>query len=506
MTAGEPVNPIASDVRHQAAPGLVASAPVRVLGHAYLLIALVLEPLTFDPAYFWAQTQPSPVDRLLLPKVLVLAATVALGVLVWLLGSPDIRLASLGRHVRRAPASLVLAWLAIAALVVSTVFATSPLALALTGSNYRLDGALVTGMWLALVPLTFAVMRRLRNKTAWLGYAAFSLALISAYLLVQAYGLEPLSFINHALARTPPTVSATLGHASLASIFVGTGVLVFGILSVAGAPGSRRGLWGALAVLCSASVAAAGGRAGQVALATAWVALAILVVLKRRTLVRPLVVVSLLSVVAFGIVGVTSVHGRGKLVSYSSVAAGDNASFNHRLITWRAGIAAIAERPLFGYGADQAAETLWQHVTPAEERRLYTGFINADEVPSAVRNGQILIYKNDVTGKQSFLRMNYDKAHNYFIDLGLANGLVALALFLAMVIVLLRRLWRSGSVVALAAGVVVAYYLLAGMAWFGTVNVDPFVWTLAGIGLAAAFESTRGAHDGYEPVSRSDGA
>lgn len=480
------------------------SVVVQVLGHGFLLFALVLEPLAFDPAYFWTASAPSPMDRLLLPKVLVLAATVAIGVLVWLLGSPDIRLSNISRHLRRAPASLVLAWLSIAAILVSTLFATSPLALALTGSNYRLDGALVTGMWLALVPLAFGVIRRLGNTTTWLGYAAVSLFLITAYLLIQAYGFEPMSLINHAMARTPPHVSATLGSASVASIFVGTGVLVFGVLSVAGAQGSRRNLWTAMAVLCSAGVAAAGGRAAQLSLAVAWLVLAILVVRTRRTLLRRMLGVSVLALVAFGVVGLTTTYGLMKLNTYSAVAAGDNGSFNHRLITWRAGIAAIAERPLFGYGADQAAKTLWQHVTPAEERRLFTEFIRADEVPSAIRHGEILVYKSDTTGTQKVVRMNYDKAHDYFIDLGLANGLIALALFLAMVAALSWQLWRSGSMIALAAGVVIAYYLFAGLAWFGTVNVDPFVWAIAGIGLAAALESRQLEHDSSDPIASSD--
>lgn len=375
----------------------------------------------------------------------MLCATVALGVLVWLLGSPGVRLARMGAHVRRSPAALVLSWLAIAAVLVSAFFATSPLALALTGSNERLDGALVTALWLALVPLSFAVLRRIPDRRTWVHYTAFSFFIISAYLLVQAYGVEPLALANPALTRAPDMVAATLGHPSLAGIFEGIGVLFFGILFVSGAGMRERTLWGAMAVACSAGAAAAGGRAGQVGIVVAWLALASIVVVRRRDLLRPMLVISALALGAFVAVGFTAPYGFKKLDSYTTVAAGDNASFNHRLITWRAGVAAIAGRPVFGYGADQAADTVWKHVSPAEERKLYTEFIRPDEVASATRHGRILTYKQSKTGKNAFVRMNYDKAHDYFIDLGLANGLVALGLFLAMVGALLWRLWRSGS-------------------------------------------------------------
>lgn len=466
--------------------GGAASFAIRVLGHAYLLVALVLGPLSFDPAYLWSHTPPTLINQLLLPKVLVLCLAVALGVLVWLLASPDVRLARMGAYLRVAPTSLVLVALAIAGVLVSAFFATTPLALALTGSNYRLDGALIAAMWLALVPLTYAVVRRIGRASAAIPYLAFTFSFMSVYLLVQAYGLEPLALANPALTRVPSIVAATLGNSSLAGNFVGIGVVLFGILHVANARDPRRGLWGAVTVLSSAGVAAAGGRASQLSIAAAWLVLVLLVLRRRRELLRRMLVVSTLSLVAFAAVGYTAAHAAWKLATYAAVAAGDNGSFNDRLITWRAGIAAIAERPLFGYGADQAAETVWQHVSPTQERQLFAQFIKRQEVPSATRYGRVLVYKDAATGKQAFVRMNYDKAHDYFIDFALAHGVLALALFLIMAVALMWRLWRSRSILAVAAGVVVAYYLFAGLAWFATVSVDPTVWAIAGLGLAAA--------------------
>lgn len=467
------------------------TALVKILGHTYLVLGLLIAPLAFDPRYLWSVAAPSLVNRLLLPKVLVLCATVAVGVLTWLVGSPEVQLRTLGRFLRTSPRTLVLTWLTIGAVVLSAFFATIPLALALTGSNARLDGALITAMWLALLPLTFAVVNRLKSAEAALPYAAIAFVVVTAYLLSEAYGLDPLSLVNPNILPTPRLVAATMGHPSIASLFEGIGIVLFGLLFLLTPIGGKRFIWAVVAILCSAGIGAAGGRAAQVGVAATWLAFFIVVLKDHRSLLRSLLVISVFAAGAFGIGALTTGYGVEKLATYDAVAAGDNASFNHRLITWRAGIAAIAERPAFGYGAGQAATTVWQHVTPAEERQLFTEFIKPDEVASATRHGKILTYKNDKTGKYAFLRMNYDKAHNYFIDLGLANGLIALALFMATMVLLLWRLLRSRSVVALAAGAAVVYYLIATLAWFPTVNVDPFMWAVAGLGLGGAFLADR---------------
>lgn len=460
--------------------------PLKGLAHGFFFVTFVLGPLAIDPTFVFSRTRVTYFAPLLMPKLLVLCVSVALGLLVWLLASPQLRLRSLTANVARARPLFLVAWATVVAVLVSVLFAKMPAALALTGSNVRFDGALVTALWLCLAPLAYVVVVRTRLTTAPVLYIAGIYAVLSGWLLAEAYGFEPVSLVNPSFRGVPQGVIATLGNSSLAGIFVGAGALLFGFAFVTQKRMLPRLLWALVTVLSSAAMAAAGGRAAQLGLIVFWLAFLAFVLTRRRSALPAMAVISILAACSFGVVGATAPHGERKLASYSTVLAGENLSVNERLITWKAGVLAILHRPFFGYGADQAATTVWQYTTKKQQRLLFLSFIKPSEVASAVRHGKVIVYKSSGSGKLAYVVTNFDKAHNYFIDFGIAFGLVPLLLLVITIMSILAATIRSRSWLANITGVLLAYYLFCGMAWFPTLTLDPFFWALAGVGVAAA--------------------
>lgn len=454
--------------------------------HAYCLLAFVVGVVAVSPLALMRISGAEA--EFLVAKVVVLLAAVVVGLITWMLGAEDIGAHNLATRLYKATADLKILGLAVIAALVSSWFAISPVAVSLLGSPVRWDGSAITALWWCLVPLSFLLGRRHASSRVGImvSYAAVGMALGSAVTLVQAYGLYPLHVLN---SEIPPAFADLLGNASLASIFAGVGVVLFGLLAVFLAASWRQRAVLVVALLASGAVGATGGRSAQVGIGLVWILALAHIYLHKKKFIRRFVWISIAMLLTFTVTALSSGVGRWKLASYQAVVEGSNGSLNARIVTWKAGVAAILQRPFFGYGADMAAVTVWQYVTPGEAHLLYRQFMTGKEARTAVRYGSILFYKDDKTGKTNHVVANYDKAHNYFIDLGLANGLIVLVSFFVAVTVMLYRMVRARSSVAQAIGLALAFFLISELAWFASIVVDPYVWALVGVGLAAVGHS-----------------
>lgn len=105
-------------------------------------------------------------------------------------------------------------------------------------------------------------------------------------------------------------------------------------------------------------------------------------------------------------------------------------------------------------------------------------------------SGNIMAFR-DSTGRLVTPRLGWDKAHNYMVDLGLTAGIPSVALFLVFLVAGQVALWRSGS--PLKEGVAVGWisFMVFGLAWFGTISLDPVIWVLVGAGLGAGVRNLR---------------
>ena len=82
--------------------------------------------------------------------------------------------------------------------------------------------------------------------------------------------------------------------------------------------------------------------------------------------------------------------------------------------------------------------------------------------------------------------MNPYGVHNYFLDIAFASGLPALLLFYGLFCSpALKLLYEARTPLALATLLALSTYLLYGMFWFATQNVDPLIWALVGLGIGS---------------------
>ena len=101
------------------------------------------------------------------------------------------------------------------------------------------------------------------------------------------------------------------------------------------------------------------------------------------------------------------------------------------------------------------------------------------------RNAYV-IYELPGQGRQA-TTVTVDKAHNYLLDLVVVSGWIAGSLFMLAVVAGLILLIRSKNVLARAVALSTIVYLLFGLTWFATLQVDPIVWTLFGIGIGSTW-------------------
>jgi O-antigen ligase len=304
---------------------------------------------------------------------------------------------------------------------------------------------------------------------------ATALALLT---LLEAAGLAPMPF-----GADAGNVSATMGHQGYVAAFLGVALVVWtswkllsGRIALADC---------AVTAILSAALVASGGRAGLLAAVIVLLAFAAALTRHKRRH-KGLLVVGLVMLVAATATVLTLPHAQQRLQRLGTAVEGMDPAVNHRLIYWQVAVKAIYDRPLFGHGVGALSRAAWQLATPQQADALILEFLPDSLAQDAVRIGNLAFYREPLSRALHVKIMRPFKVHNYFLDLALASGLPALLAFTGFVLSSCRILYRAKTPLTLAVLLGLATYLLYGMVWFATLNVDPIIWGLLGAGLGSA--------------------
>ncbi len=180
----------------------------------------------------------------------------------------------------------------------------------------------------------------------------------------------------------------------------------------------------------------------------------------------------------------TSPHAQTRLERLGIAVQGQDPATSHRLIFWQVGLRAIFERPLSGYGIDAFGNAAWFFASPEEAREMITEFLPRETAEQSLRLGKLVLYRNPEAGLVLAALEPY-RIHNYLLDIAFASGVPVALLFMGFIAASLRALYRARTPLSLATALALLTYLLYGMAWFATPNVDPLVWGLLGLGLGS---------------------
>ncbi len=461
----------------------------RVASGIFWAALFLVYPLVLNyPLLVTTRAAPNGALATVAAKAVALVALTILGILLWLITTPDLNLRDLGRRWAAQPNHWKWLTIFLIVLVASGLFAIKGFFYALQGDSVRYDGLLFELCWYLMAALAAAMVRRSGDPVPALRWAAAGGLVIAAWATLQAYGIEPFYFLNHIFVLyTYGMPAASLGHQAIVAGYLATLTVIWSawlVLEGGRQPKRLLGSW-LIPPALTVGLVASGGRAGLVAAAVLWIVF--LVAWGRQKPYRMVALwVSLSLLIAGMAVALTNHHGGHRIDSLAVAARGQNPSLNHRFITWEAGLKAILHRPITGYGPDAFAIEVWKYTSPAQARRLFTEFIPKAEAAHAVRKGTALVYVNPKIHRVGVLNMNYDKAHNYFIDLGVASGVVALALFIGYLLSSWRFLLRYGGAFGIATTLAILTFLLFAEAWFYTIDIDPMIWGLLGLGLGVA--------------------
>ena len=455
------------------------------LHHAYWFSLFVITPLLLSPTTLFT-LDASGVESTPLARAVFCWLLVTGGVVVLLKSFPDIRLRDLPSVVKRLPLPLKVMSVFLVVLGASTRATSAAPVAPLLGSDVRYDGTLIQIGWYLLVLVSAGMSStRIVSPNQLVRYVATGAAITSTWIVLQAYHVDPLTFLSRS-HLVPDYAAGALGHGAIASGYIAMCLMVV----IGTARGRRHWLgWRILVIpLLVVGMLAAGGRTGLVAVvATAVLALGYLS-LSHRLNRQIVVVAAVVSLVALGTLLIVPQAG-SRARTVANAFAGNDASFNHRVITWRVATRIIRANPLRGIGADGFAYAVWDHTRPEEQRQLLSEVIGRVPAPGSYRtSGNVVVYRDADTGAVTSLAVQWDKAHNYYLDLALANGVPSLVLFVTFLATALWNLVRSESAFSQAVALALIVFAIYGLAWFFTVNLDPFLWGLTGAALGQGRE------------------
>lgn len=457
------------------------------------VLAFVVYPLAFDVRWYMA---PQVVDPILWAKSATLVALASCSVVVLLVASPQIHLWSLPAALLRAPLVVQLIGAAIVLLLVGVVTATrSAPVIGLIGTTIRYDGAfLQIGSLLAFLAVGRAIRASRAMERAYLVMFSVTGVLVATFVAFQSTGAHVWAWLGLS-EFTSHDPSATIGHPSLASAYIAMGAALLTVLSVARKDGPhariRTVVTLAGAVFLAFCAPLAGGRAATVALFlvlgfgaafSAWQGQ------RPRRFRNAAVFLAVMGSLAMGLSATDFARDSSK--SLGAVVDGADQSWNSRLATYGVAIRALQAQPVRPYGVGAFATVAWENASESQVRQMVKEFVPSGARDSVGRVGDAIVYHDPDTGRPVLIRAVYDKAHNYVLDMWLSFGPFATLAMVLLVVAILWTLGRSPSSTAHAAAVAGLVYAILAQAWFPTINLEPVVWSVLGIGWGVAQRST----------------
>lgn len=287
--------------------------------------------------------------------------------------------------------------------------------------------------------------------------ASVACVLVSLYALAQAAGIDPIVWSENVdVSRT----RSTLGNAAFLGAYLAMIVPVSARIALMGSQDVR---WRTVHTLAAMS--------GVAALLTtqtrgAWLGaivggMAMLALESERVMARPARTAAFAGTALLALVLLATVSPLGPRIR--SIADPATGTGRGRTLQWGRTVELVADRPVLGWGPETYASTFPKYIDARFEKT-----VRRDVVP--------------------------DRAHNVFLDLAAASGLLGVAAWIALLglvgVILVRKLHRDALTVGLAGGC--AAYLVQLQFSFPLADLDTVFWLFAGMAVGPTLaRSTR---------------
>jgi hypothetical protein len=438
----------------------------------FVVFPLWLEPLT------WSLGLPAQWS-MLMPKATVLGLAWTIGLLAVMLTYQDYTLTRSILAVRRWPLALTALLVLALFLVVDGWLLPGNVVINWFG-YFRVDGLLMQAAWYSLSLLAAALIYR-HPKSHPLRWALVGALLVSVWTLLQVFDLEPLRVFN------PNAVKSTEALGSIGNVGLNAAYLSVVLAAFLATQTRIRAMSLFAVALLTAAIFATGNRSTPAALLLTFGCFVIYLIYKKQyTFARSLSVYGITALLAASALYVSQPSAAPLFNRLNTTLQGQDNSLNVRRVFWQASWQAISNQPLWGSGLSGLHRAFWRELPvevqlPTVRVRLPPEAENIILLPNAQ-----VIYELPGRGRQA-TTVTVDKAHNYLLDLVIVSGWIAGGLFIIAVLAGLNLLFRSHNLLARAVALSTTVYLLFGLTWFATLQVDPIVWTLFGIGIGSAW-------------------
>ncbi|MDZ7703693.1 MAG: O-antigen ligase family protein [Trueperaceae bacterium] len=363
------------------------------------------------------------------------------------------------------------------------------IAVNILGSSVRFDGFLVQAGWYVLAIVTAGlVYARGGDVEQPLRFLIVGAVLSALWALAQAYGFEPVSLLySEPLTYNEDRVA--YGPMALTGL---TAAHLAVVLTAFVALQKRFRVLPALVVMVlAAALIATGNRTAPAALMLTVGGLALSYLVRRRY--WHVGVISLYAIVALGalvLVQTTRSVPIEQLERTTQLVRGSDTSFQTRLVFWTAGIRGMFDYPLTGLGPNGFNQIFWQHLSREEKLPIIKHDLPDGAKDIMLSPRTLLSYRlpeQTDEDRPILATITMDKAHNYLLDMIIASGWPSAILFLSAIGSGVAMMLRSGRREARAVALATCVYVLFGLTWFATLQVDPIVWGLFGVGIGAVW-------------------
>ncbi|HEX21591.1 MAG TPA: hypothetical protein ENH19_02935 [Actinobacteria bacterium] len=407
-----------------------------------LLIPLAINPWGFQPYS--------------LIKVTIFFGLLLIGVFFWLLGASihgalRVRLSRLHLFI----------FIYLLAAAASTIFSVSRTT-AIFGWFMRYDGLLALLSYALLFTLIYQLFSNQKRALDYLSILLLASIIVCVYAVFEFFGYS----LFPELALDGSRLAALWGNPGFLGGFLTLTIPVSLALII------NKNYRSSEAILATVNLILALPVLYLSHTKSAWIGVGLgifilLVVYRHRLNLRILIIgfIALLLFLSVVLVGSASTNQDVDLRSASINKINMNESA--RLLYWRVALVSLAKRPIFGYGPD-TFNYAYRLNRPADWK---------------VR---------DTEGRP------VDKAHNEFLQTASNMGILGLAAYLALLIALVGGLIKGaraagGEKEAVLWGLTASIiaYLIFIQAYFSTVELSPFFWSLAAIGMALCEKNYR---------------
>lgn len=354
------------------------------------------------------------------------------------------------------------------------------------GAVERADGLLWQGLWLSLLPLFAWIMPTLfqSQKALRALHLFWGMAVVGTFLwtALQTAGIEPTRWVYSGFQTSMP--AAGLGHQAQTGFIASVAWVVTLILVTE----RQVGRLGYFCLICGAATTSLSmGRTGIITGLLGTGLYGLMLILRRVNWWEKKRYLFSCVLIFMSLVAATLLSNTiDRADTIRQAASGQDASFNHRLLLWKAGVQVVKEYPLLGQHSTTVNDMIWPRLNKGEVRELLTEYGDRQAILTghySFKNNVLAIEKD--RGKSSVQMVDWDKFHNNYLEIATRSGLITLILYLTFILILFLRLWTDTSVYSRTGAIVLLMFSTYGLVWFSTPTADPLIFALLGLSLAA---------------------